>query len=68
MDERAWTLSELLRVNINEIQKTIRKHTYYYNGKNYWVVMDDEKENNLINGWKWIGQLGNIHVYRQWVE
>lgn len=64
MNEKVQTLVDLLRADPSKISGGAG-NVYNYNGQAYWVVNDAEKGNGPGSTWRWIGQLGNIHVFRK---
>lgn len=64
MNEKVQTLTDLLRADPSKISYCAN-NVYNYNGQSYWVVNDAEKGNGPTSQWRWIGQLGNIHVFRK---
>ena len=64
MNDKIQTLVDLLRVDPSKITGG-GSNVYVYNGQCYWVVSDTEKGDSAHPGWRWIGVLGNIHVFRR---
>ena len=64
MNEKYQTLADLLCADSSKITGGIN-NVYYYNGQAYWVVNDSEKGKGPGTQWRWIGQLGNTHVFRK---
>jgi hypothetical protein len=64
VNEKVQTLADLVRADASKITGGVNC-VYHYNGDSYWVVTDTEKGQGPGSNWRWIGQLGNIHVFRK---
>jgi hypothetical protein len=60
--EKVEVLVDLLRADASEITGGI-SDVFYYKNRSYWVLEAD-RQGIIMEGWRWIGQLGLTHVYR----
>jgi hypothetical protein len=64
MHDKVQTLADLLRADPSKIQ-ILGGNTFGCNNQTYCVVTETEKGAGPGTAWRWIGQLGHIHVFRK---
>lgn len=62
--EKIQTLADMISADPGQVKPDL-SNIFHCNGQMYWVVTESEKGNGAGPAWRWLGQLGDIHVFKK---